>query len=122
MGGKRGSVRPAVVAVLAGLGTVVAPHPGRAVVTVARFGSTVRLLPDRLSLAFLPLASRVALPQSDGCAVIETRVSLPLGAGAVAEATARLLVLGAGPSRPCRIAPRRRDAGPGAPVVNPSGT
>jgi Flp pilus assembly protein TadD len=75
---------------------VVPSQPGRAVVAVARIGHTVRLLPSRLTLSFLPLARRVALGRRAGEAVIPVRADAALPAGVTAPLSLTLHLSGAG--------------------------
>ena len=86
----------ACIGVVLGIVVVVAPHRDRAVVTVARFGSSVRLLSPGLKLSLLPLARRVLLPRSDGNSIVECWLAMPLGGGATADAKIRLLLSGSG--------------------------
>jgi len=69
-----------VVVSLAAL-AIVPPRQGRSVIAVARFGSTVRLLPAGLGISFWPLASRHSIPAEDGRAVVEGSFSLSAGDG-----------------------------------------
>jgi Tfp pilus assembly protein PilF len=82
--------------VLAGALSIVPPRADRAVVTVSRLGSTVRLLPDRLALSPLPLARRVPLERQEAAALITARVEVPLPEGASVLVRYRLAVAGAG--------------------------
>lgn len=82
--------------VLAGALSIVPPRPDRAVVTVSRLGSTVRLLPHRLAFSPLPLAQRVLLERREAAALITTRLEVPLPEGASVTVRYRLAVAGAG--------------------------
>ncbi len=49
-----------------------------------------------MGLSFLPLASRLSVPLSAGCAVVEGRLAVPLGGGATSDVAVRLLLSGSG--------------------------
>jgi Flp pilus assembly protein TadD len=85
-----------LIAVMLAFLTVVPPHRDRTVVTVARFGSSARLLAPGLDLSFLPLARRVLLPRSDGSAVVESQLAMPLGGGGAVDVKVRLFLSGSG--------------------------
>jgi Flp pilus assembly protein TadD len=85
-----------VLGMLLGLVGVVPPQSGRSVVSVARFGGSVRLLPAGLSLSFLPLARRVILQRRGGLAVIDATTDVALAGGAATPLAVRLSLEGSG--------------------------
>jgi len=84
------------LAVLVGAVGVVRPQPGRAVVEVARFGSGVRLLPNRTAFSFGPLAQRIELLREDGRALLEAQVVFPQTDGSSVSADVLISVTGGG--------------------------
>jgi Flp pilus assembly protein TadD len=78
------------LAVLVGAFGIEWPQNDRALVEVSRFGSGVRLLPDRLAYSFFPLSEKIEIPRHDGAALLEARVLFPQQDGS--SATAEILV------------------------------
>jgi Tfp pilus assembly protein PilF len=85
----------ALAVVGAALG-VVPPHDDHAVVEVSRFGSAVRLLPNRLCFSFLPVAARKNIPRRDGLALLQTRLLLPQNDGSSVGADVVVSMAGSG--------------------------
>lgn len=75
---------------------IVPPRADRAVVTVSRFGTTVRLLPRRIAFSPLPLERRVVLERRGGTALVAARVEVPLPEGARVAVRYHLALDGAG--------------------------
>jgi tetratricopeptide (TPR) repeat protein len=91
-----------------GLTSFIPPRSDVRVVTVARFGGGVRLLPDGLALSALPLASRIVVPRDGAGAAIVVPVSVPLSGGAGFDAELRLRIEGSGPLPVAAAAVRER--------------
>lgn len=85
-----------LLGVVVGVLSIVPPRSDGAVVAVSRFGDSVRLLPDRLTLSPLPLARRVLLERSGGAAVLDTSADTALPGGASVPIRYRVLIEGAG--------------------------
>ena len=85
-----------LVCVLLALGAVVPPHRATAVVAVSRLGDQVDLLPDRVSLSFLPLFRRVTVLRLQGNAVIDTTLDATARGGAVTRLPVRIELAGSG--------------------------
>lgn len=75
---------------------VVPPDGEKATVAVARFGDTVRLLPNRLSFSCRLGYRLVTVPRQQGQAVLEGETTVALPGGAEAPARCRVLLEGAG--------------------------
>jgi Flp pilus assembly protein TadD len=76
--------------------SVVLPKDGRTVVTVARFGSAVRLLPPGFGFSFWPLTSRISVPVEEGRAVVSGRFAVPTTNGSSLPVSADLRLIGSG--------------------------
>lgn len=85
----------AAVALLAASALVLPRRDGRTV-AVARFGSTVQLLPPGLSLTPPFLTERVALPLEGRHVALDIGVDVPLASGAMLPATLALRLAGHG--------------------------
>lgn len=82
--------------ILIGAVSVVPPHPERAVVTLARLGDAVHLLPARLTFSPLPLARRLFLERQGGAARLHIPLQVQLPQGARVSLRLTLALEGAG--------------------------
>lgn len=77
--------------------SLVPPRAGTRVLAISRWSDAVKLLPDRWSVSFWFLASRIRVPQEGGAAVLEGVMAVDLPSGGQQPITARVLVAGSGP-------------------------
>ena len=85
-----------LLGLLVGVCTVVPPRRAVAVVAVSRFGYRVSLLPESVSLSFLPLSRRVAVPRLHVHAVIDTSLDATASGGAATAIPVRIELAGSG--------------------------
>jgi Flp pilus assembly protein TadD len=87
----------ALVVVLLAVCTVVPPHHGIAVVAVNRFGDRVSLLPESVSLSFLPVSRRMVVPRVHGHAAIDTSLDGRTRNGTITAIPIHIELAGSGP-------------------------
>ena len=106
-----------LVGILFAVCTLVPPRHAVAVVAVSRFGDRISLLPESVSLSFLPMSRRMMVPRLHGHAAIETSLDARTGGDTITAIPIRIELDGNGPLPISDAAPRAGEPRGTIPIV-----